>query len=113
MTPKHNNVLNEKKDFDHKSDDDPLSMLEVFDRLEIGPVKLEPKRLVAPYRLFVNGKEACTELIYSYEETVFDSTEPGNLCQKIFGAQSFSDRTVRAIACCKKAKISAGGVEVF
>ena len=76
MTPKHNNVLNEKKDFDRKSDDDPLSMLEVFDRLEIGPVKLEPKRLVAPYRLFVSGKEECTELIYSYEETVFDSTEP-------------------------------------
>jgi creatinine amidohydrolase/Fe(II)-dependent formamide hydrolase-like protein/7-cyano-7-deazaguanine synthase in queuosine biosynthesis len=76
MTPKHDNVLNEKKDFDHKSDDDPLSMLEVFDRLEIGPVKLEPKRLVAPYRLFVNGKEECTELIYSYEESVFDSTEP-------------------------------------
>ncbi len=76
MTPKHDPELNLKKDFHHKSDDDPLAMLEVFDRLEIGPVKLERKRLIAPYRLFRNGKEDRTELIYSYEETVFDPAEP-------------------------------------
>ncbi len=76
MTPKHDKDLNGKNDFHHKADDDSLSMLEVFDRLEIGPVKLEPRRLVAPYRLFYNGKEDRTELIYSYEETVFDPTEP-------------------------------------
>ena len=34
------------------NNDDPLSILAVFDRLEVGPVKLERKRLVAPYRLF-------------------------------------------------------------
>ena len=34
------------------SNDDPLSILDVFDRLEVGPVKLERRRLVAPYRLF-------------------------------------------------------------
>jgi len=76
MTPKHDPELNVKKDFQHKSDDDPFSMLEVFDRLEIGPLKLERKRLIAPYRLFWNGKEDRTELIYSYEETVFDPAEP-------------------------------------
>ena len=55
---------------------DPLSVLQVFDRLEIGPVKLEPRRLMAPYRLFWNGREDRTELIYSYEEKVFDPSEP-------------------------------------
>ncbi len=55
---------------------DLLSALQVFDRLEMGPVKLESKRLMAPYRLFWNGREDRTELIYSYEETVFDPLEP-------------------------------------
>jgi creatinine amidohydrolase/Fe(II)-dependent formamide hydrolase-like protein len=55
---------------------DPLSALQVFDRLEIGPVKYEPRRLMAPYRLFWDGREDRTELIYSYEETVFDPLEP-------------------------------------
>jgi creatinine amidohydrolase/Fe(II)-dependent formamide hydrolase-like protein/7-cyano-7-deazaguanine synthase in queuosine biosynthesis len=76
MTPKHDPELNVKKDFQLKSDDDPFSILEVFDRLEIGPLTLERKRLIAPYRLFWNGKEDRTELIYSYEETVFDPAEP-------------------------------------
>ena len=76
MTPKPAKALNWKKSSQRGPDDDPLSMLEVFDRLEIGPVKLEPKRLIAPYRLFSDGKEDRTELIYSYEETVFDPAEP-------------------------------------
>ncbi len=58
-----------------KSSDDPLSILKVFERLEVGPVKLEPRRLIAPYRLFYNGTMEQTELIYSYEETVFDPAE--------------------------------------
>ena len=58
-----------------RSADDPLAILNVFERLEVGPVKLEPKRLIAPYRLFYNGKMEQTELIYSYEETVFDPAE--------------------------------------
>lgn len=56
--------------------DDPLAALEVFDRLEVGPVKLEPQRLVAPYRLVANGKDEETKLIYRYEEKVFDPLEP-------------------------------------
>ena len=53
-----------------------LAVLKVFERLEIGPVRLEPRRLIAPYRLFYNGKMEQTKLIYSYEETVFDPVEP-------------------------------------
>ena len=52
------------------------SSLKVFERLEVGPVKLEPKRLIASYRLFCNGKMEQTELIYSYQESVFDPAEP-------------------------------------
>jgi creatinine amidohydrolase/Fe(II)-dependent formamide hydrolase-like protein len=59
-----------------QSADDPLAILSVFDRLEVGPVKLEPKRLAAPYRLYRNGKVESTELIYTYEERVFDPSEP-------------------------------------
>jgi creatinine amidohydrolase/Fe(II)-dependent formamide hydrolase-like protein/7-cyano-7-deazaguanine synthase in queuosine biosynthesis len=57
------------------STDDPMAVLKVFERLEIGPVKLEPRRLIAPYRLFYNGNIEQTELIYSYEEKVFDPAE--------------------------------------
>jgi creatinine amidohydrolase/Fe(II)-dependent formamide hydrolase-like protein len=55
--------------------EDVLSVLEVFDRLEVGPVKLERQRLIAPYRLFQRGKKDSIELIYSYEEEVFDPSD--------------------------------------
>jgi creatinine amidohydrolase/Fe(II)-dependent formamide hydrolase-like protein len=55
---------------------DALNVLTVFDRLEVGPIKLERKRLVAPYRLMVDGKAEQTELIYTYEEDVFDPDSP-------------------------------------
>jgi len=71
-----NNDKIQKKDVFNKSSEGSLSILKVFERLEVGPVKLEPKRLIAPYRLFYNGKREQTELIYSYEETVFDPAEP-------------------------------------
>jgi hypothetical protein len=58
------------------SNDDPLSTLNVFDRLEVGPVKLERRRLVAPYRLFHGDQAEQTELIYTYEEDVFDPERP-------------------------------------
>lgn len=57
---------------------DPLSVLEVFDRLEVGPLRLEPRRLIAPYRLFRKSKEDRTELVYSYEEDVFDPSDPAS-----------------------------------
>ncbi|MFO7965475.1 MAG: creatininase family protein [Desulfobacterales bacterium] len=55
---------------------DPLEALKVFDRLEVGPIRLESKRFTAPYRLFRDGREESTRLIYSYEEPVFDPSEP-------------------------------------
>jgi creatinine amidohydrolase/Fe(II)-dependent formamide hydrolase-like protein len=64
-----------RKVFLENSTDDPLAILKVFERLEVGPVKLEPKRLIAPYCLYYNGKKDQTELIYSYEENIFDPDE--------------------------------------
>ncbi len=52
------------------------SILKVFDRLEVGPVKLDRRRLTAPYRLFWDGKVDEFKLIYSYEEPVFIPEEP-------------------------------------
>lgn len=63
-----------KKNFSKQKD--PFKILQVIDKLEIGPVKLEPNRLVAPYRVFQNGSEDVTELIYKYEEDVFSPDEP-------------------------------------
>jgi hypothetical protein len=64
---------------------DPLL---VWDRLEIGPVKVERKRLIAPYRVIKDGKEEKTDLIYTYEENVFDPRDENsqNLANMI-GAQ--------------------------
>jgi len=59
-----------------KTKGDLFSVLTVFDRLEVGPVKLEPQRLTAPYRLYLDGQAHRTELIYRYEETVFIPSEP-------------------------------------
>jgi len=59
-----------------KTKGDLFSVLTVFDRLEVGPVKLEPQRLTAPYRLYLDGQAHRTELIYRYEETVFTPSEP-------------------------------------
>ena len=56
--------------------EDPLARLLVFDRLEVGPARVEPKRIVTPYRLDWDQQSEVTELIYSFEETVFDPSEP-------------------------------------
>jgi creatinine amidohydrolase/Fe(II)-dependent formamide hydrolase-like protein len=50
----------------------------VIDRLEVGPVRIEPRRLVAPYRVFAGDTEDATELIYRYEEKVFDRDDPAS-----------------------------------
>ncbi len=48
----------------------------VIKRLEIGPVELKKKGFTAPYKVYRDGQEFTTELIYSYEEDVFDPAEP-------------------------------------
>ncbi len=51
---------------------EPLAALRAFDRLEVGPVRLEPRRLSAPYTVVRGRSRETTELLYRYEEDVFE-----------------------------------------
>lgn len=55
-----------------------LKTLQVIDRLEIGPVRVEEKRLCAPYCVVQDGTRDRFELIYTYEESVFAPEEPAS-----------------------------------
>ena len=55
-----------------------LDRLQVIDCLEVGPVRLQPKRLTAPYRVFQDGRQESFDLIYTYAEPVFDPDDPGS-----------------------------------
>jgi len=46
--------------------------LQIFETLQVGPIQLEPRRMIAPYRLTWKGGEDRTRLIYRFEEMVFD-----------------------------------------
>jgi creatinine amidohydrolase/Fe(II)-dependent formamide hydrolase-like protein/7-cyano-7-deazaguanine synthase in queuosine biosynthesis len=63
-------------------------VLLVIDHLIIGPVKLEKKRLLMPYTVIRADKQESKDLIYKYEEDVFEpeSPESHNLASLI-GAQ--------------------------
>ena len=52
-----------------------LDALTGIDRLEVGPVKLEKNRLACPYTVFGPDGSDSTELIYKYEENVFDPND--------------------------------------
>jgi 7-cyano-7-deazaguanine synthase in queuosine biosynthesis len=67
---------------------DSLSVLEVFDKLEVGPVKLSGTTLKMPYTIYYSGKKFSYNLIYSYQEKVFNEEDPAdeNLASMI-GAQ--------------------------
>ena len=56
-----------------------IDSLRVIDRLEVGPVRLERKRAVAPYTVHRGGKRESMELIYRYEDEVFDPDDPAAL----------------------------------
>ncbi len=56
-----------------------LDSLLVIDRLEVGPVEIEKRRLVAPYRVVVGDDDDATELIYRYDEDVFEPGDPASL----------------------------------
>ena len=56
-----------------------LQKLVVFDRLEIGPVKIEKKKISAPYTIYKNDLTDSIDLIYSYEEEVFDLSDDSYL----------------------------------
>jgi hypothetical protein len=51
---------------------DPLAPLRAFDRLEVGPVRLERRRLSAPYTVVLGRRRETTELLYRYEEDAFE-----------------------------------------
>ncbi|MGA1824573.1 MAG: creatininase family protein [bacterium] len=65
-----------------------LSLLKAFDALEIGPVRLEKRRLIAPYTVIQDTKKDTFTFEYSYEENVFKPDDPShqNLAN-VMGAQ--------------------------
>ena len=52
-------------------EDDPLNTLGVIRQLEVGPVRLERRRMVAPYRVIQDSRIDTIDLIYRFEEDVF------------------------------------------
>ncbi len=52
-----------------------LEILRVWDRLEVGPVRLQPNKLTAPYCVHHQGKRHELELAYRFEENLFDPGE--------------------------------------
>ncbi len=65
-----------------------IDILRVIKRLEIGPPRLERRRLIAPYRVIQGNRDETVELIYRYGEDVFvpDEDESLNLAS-IMSAQ--------------------------
>ena len=69
--------------------DNPMQALLVIDRLQVGPLRLENKRLVMPYRVEQGDRSEQFDLIYSYEERVFDPEEPESInLAAMIGAQA-------------------------
>jgi creatinine amidohydrolase/Fe(II)-dependent formamide hydrolase-like protein/7-cyano-7-deazaguanine synthase in queuosine biosynthesis len=55
-----------------------IAILSVIDRLEIGPVKLEARKLTAPYTVITGDTSDRIDLVYKYEEDVFDPLDPAS-----------------------------------
>jgi creatinine amidohydrolase/Fe(II)-dependent formamide hydrolase-like protein len=53
--------------------------LQQLDHLEIGPVRLEPKRCVCPYTLHSGNTQSIFEFIYRFEEDVFNPEDAEDL----------------------------------
>ncbi|MFH1680366.1 MAG: creatininase family protein [Candidatus Eisenbacteria bacterium] len=51
---------------------DPLDVLLVLDRLEVGPVEVRKDRLTAPYTVVRGREKDSTDLVCRFEEPVFD-----------------------------------------
>ncbi|MFN0152603.1 MAG: creatininase family protein [bacterium] len=51
---------------------DPLAVLQVIDRLDVGPVRVERTRLIAPYTVTRRGASESFDLIYRFGEDVFE-----------------------------------------
>lgn len=57
---------------------DPLSPLLVWDRLEVGPAKIEPRRISAAYTVVRPEGSDSVDLTYTWEEDVFDPAAPAD-----------------------------------
>ena len=79
-----------------------LRKLQVIDRLEVGPVRLEPNRLVAPYSVTQGGRQETTELVYRYEQEVFD---PGDAGQQNMAAVMAAQVALNYGLFCKEIKL--------
>ena len=55
-----------------------LEKLSVISKLEVGPVRLEKRRLIAPYTVEQDGRRDSVDLIYRYEEDVFIPSDPSS-----------------------------------
>jgi creatinine amidohydrolase/Fe(II)-dependent formamide hydrolase-like protein len=55
---------------------DPLKTLLVWDRLEVGAPKIEPRRIKASYTVVRAEGTESVDLSYSWEENVFDPADP-------------------------------------
>jgi hypothetical protein len=56
--------------------DDPWNCIRVFRRLEVGPVRIEPQRVVATYKLTTESGASSIDFVYRYEQAVFDPADP-------------------------------------
>lgn len=56
-----------------------IEKLVVIDKLEVGPVKVEKKKISATYTIYKKDFQDSIDLIYSYEEEVFDPTSESHL----------------------------------
>lgn len=56
-----------------------LQNLIVIDKLEVGPIKIEKKKISAPYKIYKSDFTDSIDLIYNYEEDVFDPKENADL----------------------------------
>lgn len=55
-----------------------LAALQVLDALRVGPVRVERDRLVCPYAVTRDGTVTTQDLIYRFEESVFQPGDPGS-----------------------------------
>jgi len=58
---------------------DLLNQLQVIDRLEVGPVRVEKSRILTEYSVLQNGHRDSYQLIYRFEENVFSPDSPASL----------------------------------
>jgi hypothetical protein len=56
--------------------DDPWNCIRVFRRLQVGPVRVEPQRVVATYELTTDSGVSSIDFAYRYDQAVFDPTDP-------------------------------------